>query len=142
MNRACYRKLHRYKYQLMQDYEIETGLGGYSIETDYIALPPSGRMTIRQAYAWDGPSGPTIDTLTLMRGSLVHDALYQLLRLEALPSKEKAFADKLLRTICLEDGMNHLFARIVYLGVKWFGGSSSRPGTERPDMIICVPVDN
>jgi hypothetical protein len=33
-----------------------------------------------KGYAWNGPSGPTLDTRNFMRGSLVHDALYQLMR--------------------------------------------------------------
>ena len=141
MDKACYRKLHRYKYQLVQDYEIDLGLTGFSVETPYLRLNQDGKMTVRATYAWDGPSGPTFDTPSLMRGSLVHDALYQLLRMEQLPTEQKEFADKLLREICIEDGMNRLIAWIVYQGVKWFGGASAQAGTERPDRIICVPPE-
>jgi len=75
-SRACYRKLRHYKYQLMQDFtiniEIETE---EDIETSFIGLTTDGELTIKNRYAWDGPSGPTIDTKSFIRGSLVHDAL-------------------------------------------------------------------
>ena len=68
-SRACYRKLRRYKYQLMQDYtisiEVETQ---EDIEMSFLALTSEGELTIKNRYAWDGPSGPTIDTKSFMRG--------------------------------------------------------------------------
>jgi len=39
-----------------------------------------GGLLIKAGYSWDGPSGSAIDTKNFMQGSLVHDALYQLLR--------------------------------------------------------------
>jgi len=139
MRKACYRKLTSYKYQLIDDYVIELELKELAINTPFITLTPAGRLTLRKNYAWNGPSGPTIDTLSLMRGSLVHDAFYQLMRMEELPYSCKEFADRLLQQICIEDGMNRIFARLVYQAVKIFGGSSAEPGTEKPDRIICVP---
>ena len=57
-------------------------------------LNTKGHLIIKRSYAWDGPSGPTIDTKNFMRGSLVHDALYQLMRHEHLSSDEwRAVAD-------------------------------------------------
>src|SRR5260370_31122772 len=70
-----------YKYQLKETYTIAIDIKPRtSIDTEYIDLDTQGNITIREGYAWDGPSGPTIDTLTFMRGSLVHDALDQLMR--------------------------------------------------------------
>jgi methyl coenzyme M reductase gamma subunit len=78
MTRACYRKLKRYKYQLMEPYELPIGIRGYTIDTHYLKLSEDGDLTISNGYAWDGPSGPTIDTKDFIRRSLVHDALYQM----------------------------------------------------------------
>ncbi len=50
-----------YKYQLAEDYVIETGILGYNIDTEYIKLTPSGTLTIKEGYAWDGCSVPSID---------------------------------------------------------------------------------
>jgi hypothetical protein len=140
MNKACYRKLHRYKYQLTERCKIEIGIKEYTVDHDYLKLNADGVLEICEGYAWDGPSGPTLDTLDFMRGSLVHDAMYQLIRLEILPYRYKEYADLLLKKICLEDGMSKFRADYVYLAVKLFGGSRARPGSEKKDKIICVPV--
>ncbi len=81
--KACYRKLHRYKYQLMADYILQIDIKPIqNIELKFLSLSSEGALPIKKFYAWDGPSGPTIDTRDFMRGSLVHDALYQLMRLD------------------------------------------------------------
>lgn len=127
-----------YKYQLAQDYTVEIGLLGYEIDTEYISLTITGRLTIRKGYAWDGPSGPTIDTLSFMRGSLVHDALYQLFREGVLNRWEwRKFADKLLYKHCREDGMYAWRAWWVYWALRIAGGSSAKPSHKKP--VIKAP---
>ena len=50
-----------------------------------------------------------------MRGPLVHDALYQLMRLEELDYKtDRKYADQLLKKICRGDGMSAFRAWYVY----------------------------
>lgn len=142
MDKACYRELKRYKYQLKQPYKLLIGIKGYTIDIPFLKMDANGLLIITEGYAWDGPSGPTIDTLNFMRGSLVHDALYQLMRKEAIPLRYKEFADLLLKRICLEDGMSNFRAAYVYLAVKLFGGRSAKPGSEKPDRIICVPTES
>ena len=109
-----------YKYQLREDAITDVGIPVHAV-TEWIQLQ-EGKLYIRKGYAWDGPSGPTIDTQNFMRGSLVHDALYQLIRLGKLNGCMREEADKILRRICLEDGMSRIRAWWVYQGVKWFGG--------------------
>lgn len=102
------------------------------IETDYINLTAKGGLTIKKGYAWDGPSGPTIDTPSFMRGSLVHDALYQLMR-NGFISKDKwrENADKELKRICIEDGMSRIRAWWVYKGVRLFGDRAASKETRK-----------
>jgi hypothetical protein len=137
---ACYRKMIKYEYQLQNDYSIQIDIKpGKTIEFDYLSLSADGILTINKYYAWDGPSGPTIDTRDFMRGSLIHDALYQLMRLGALDYKVyRKRADELLREICIQDGMCSFRARYVYWAVHLFAEDAAR----RPDPkinIICVP---
>ena len=117
-----------YKYQLRETYTVFISIKpSVPILTQYIDLYTDGRLVIKEGYAWDGPSGPTIDTQTFMRGSLVHDALYQLMRENYLSRIEyREEADKILRQLCLEDGMWHIRAWWVYWGVRFFGGPASR----------------
>ena len=61
-----------YKYQLKETYSVRISITpADTINTEYIVLDNTGDLTIKEGYAWDGPSGPTIDTLTFMRGSLM-----------------------------------------------------------------------
>ncbi|MHC4571232.1 MAG: hypothetical protein ACYS0C_04045 [Planctomycetota bacterium] len=140
-SKACYRKLRKYKYQLMQDYTIPIEIElGEDVDTNFIALTTTGVLTVKNRYAWDGPSGPTIDTRSFMRGSLVHDALYQLMRGKYLDyKKHRKYADELLKNICLKDGMFKFRAWYVYQIVCMFGEKNARPSEEPQDEIICVP---
>jgi hypothetical protein len=123
-----------YKYQLKEDYIDSIDIQpGEAIDTEYIALGLDGTLTIREGYAWDGPSGPTFDTLNFMRGSLVHDALYQLMRERHLDREVyRETADRLLQKICQEDGMSELRAWWVYHGVRLGGGPSADPVHDKP----------
>ncbi len=118
-----------YKYQLVEDYQVVVGIKPLTfILTPYIRLDVDGTLSIKEGYAWDGPSGPTVDTPNFMRGSLVHDALYQLLREGHLAQLLREAADQELRRLCLEDGMSSLRAWWVYRGVRLGGGPSARGG--------------
>lgn len=123
MVKINYRDLKNYKYQLTEPYSIQTNLRpAKKVNYKFISLDTKGLLTIKKSYAWDGPSGPTIDTKDFMRGSLVHDALYQLMRKKLISSSRRKYADKLLVQLCREDGMNKLRSTIVYIGVRLFAG--------------------
>ncbi len=128
-----------YKYQLKESYTLRISIKPpIPIDTDYLALTTDGILTIKKGYAWDGPSGPTIDTLNFMRGSLVHDALYQLMRERLLDEGTyREVADRLLQKICEEDGMSSLRAWWVYQAVHFFGEPSADPTNDKP--VIKAP---
>ena len=100
------------------------------IETDFISLSKDGILLIKKGYAWDGPSGPAFDTKSFMRASLIHDVLYQLIRLEKLSKEDRLIADLELKRICIEDGMNKIFAKIVYIYVRTFSEPFIDPSIE------------
>ena len=134
MERIQYKK--GYKYQLVEEYAVEIPVKpetDISSPSEFITLTSNGLLTIKKGYAWDGPSGPTIDTRNFMRGSLVHDALYQLMR-EALLDNEsmREPADRLLQKMCKEDGMWSIRAWWVYKGLRIGGDPASDPDNKRP----------
>ena len=94
------------KYQLHSDMAVFIPeLVKYGkLSVDFILLS-EGRLTLLKGFAWDGASGPTIDTKSSMRGSAVHDALYKLIRQELLPPEVKELADDIFECICVGDGM-------------------------------------
>ena len=123
-----YRHLHGYKYESLETETVMTDIADLEIDTPYITLWPSGQLFIKERYAWDGASGPTWDDKTNMRGSLIHDALYQLMREGVLNrAKWRKYADELLRDICIEDGMNKWRAGLWYWAVRTFGVKYSLP---------------
>ena len=121
-----------YKYQIVEDYQVKVSvIPKTNIKTHFLELNTEGMLIIKKGYAWDGPSGPTIDTPNFMRGSLVHDALYQLLRNEFLEQKWRYEADDELRRICREDGMSRLRAWWVHRGVRLGAGSAASPESRK-----------
>lgn len=128
-----------YKYQLEADYHhrVDIFVDQPIDSLHWVQLLQDGELFIRAGYAWDGPSGPTIDTPSFMRGSLVHDGLYQLIREGGLSPAYRSLADTLLRDICLEDGMSRLRASAVYWSVCRYGERHCRPGTGKP--VLTAP---
>ena len=128
-----YKKRRRYKYTLFADYQHQTELRmAQPVQIgNVVSLETNGLLTIKKGYAWDGPSGPTIDTPNFMRGSLVHDAFYQLMREELISQDHRTYADRLLRKICLEDGMSAIRAWWVYKAVQLYGASSATPDLKK-----------
>jgi hypothetical protein len=121
-----------YKYQLTNDVVVNTSIIPTSgILTRYITLSTDGKLTILNGYAWDGPSGPTIDTKTFMRGSLVHDALYQLIRMGLLPEEARLQADMVLDKICKEDGMSSFRRWYILKSLRLFGGPAADPSHKK-----------
>ena len=115
-----------YKYQLVNDYRVQTDIRpDYDVETEFVQLDRAGALTIRHGYAWDGASGPTLDTANFMRGSLVHDALAGLMR-DGYLERSTWFTpvNRELRKICIEDGMWRIRAVWVFIGVEYLGGKS------------------
>ena len=84
-------------------------------------------LSIRAGYAWDGASGPTLDTKATIYPALVHDVLYQLIRLGILLPGSRKEADKFFRRLLKEGGMTFFRRWYFYRAVRWFGASSARP---------------
>ena len=122
-----------YKYQLHEEYRVKVSvIPTGDITTDYLDLDTKGMLVIKKGYAWDGPSGPSIDTPNFMRGSLVHDALYQLLRIKKLEPKWRKESDNELARICREDGMSRIRAWWVLRSVRLGGGPAASPESRKP----------
>jgi hypothetical protein len=125
-----------YKYQLAENYEIQTGIfPATEVRTDFIDMDRNGRLLIRKGYAWDGASSIAIDTPAFMRGSLVHDALYQLIAEGLLTKGQRKAADELLAHVCYEDGMGNIRSWYVLKAVRAFGGDhvkADKPVIEAP----------
>ena len=129
-----------YKYQLVEEYSIITNIKvNKEVKDSFINLQTDGLLIISSGYAWDGPSGPVLDTKHNLRGALVHDAFYQLLRkgvwnLDECESVRKS-ADVIFRKICIEDGVFKLIAYIYYWGVRIGAKFASDPKNKRRILV-------
>ena len=68
------------KYQLAETYICQTPIIGERIEDDFFTLQEDGTLIVNKGFAWDGASGPTFDSRSSMRPSLVHDVFCQAMR--------------------------------------------------------------
>lgn len=124
-----------YKYQIAETYQHLTDIFGFEIDAEFITLNKTGLLTIKRGYAWNGASGPTIDSKCSMRGSLVHDALYQLMGIDHRLIPFRLYADELLHDICREDGMTAVRSWLWKKAVNIFGESAATA----PDEIKEAP---
>ena len=122
-----YRKRRTYKYNLLSDLTYLATIDVDIPKTEgLLRITSQGELLIKTGYSWDGPSGPTIDTKNFMSGSLVHDALYQLMREGFIQQSQRKRADEILRDICLQNGMSKIRAFWVFLGVRIGGASAAK----------------
>ena len=131
------------KYQITRDYATYIPVyPNRKISTDHISLDIDGFLYIKKTYGFDGPSGPTMDLWfpklykKMLRGSLIHDALYELMRHDLLDRKVwRKEADAIFRISCLEDGMVKIRADWCYIGVRIGGYSSSLAKNKRKEEV-------
>jgi hypothetical protein len=127
-----------YKFQLAETYSLRICIPGYDIATEFISLNCEGVLTIKSGYAWDGCSGPAWNDRTNMRGGLVHDALYQLMRMGLITDNLRCVADHMLREICIQDGMGKLRAWYYFAGVDHLAKGAAKKGAN-PYPILTAP---
>jgi hypothetical protein len=133
----------RYRFITAERFLIATGIlrpNEGEIGNAFVRLTPGGILIIAASYAWDGASGPIAQTPDVIRGSLVHDALYQLMREGLLEGGWRRMADMLLREMCVTDGMPRWQAEMVHAAVSSFGSLYAAPEEPKPVLVAPVPV--
>jgi hypothetical protein len=100
-----YQHIHGAKYRLFESEMFVTGIPGFEIAADFVELYADGLLLLKPGFCWDGASGLAIDRASNMRGALLHDALYYLIRRGDLPPNYRLSADELMRQAWREDGM-------------------------------------
>ena len=128
-----------FRFQLAEPYTVATPVRESCTGNRFVMLTSDGRLIIAAGYAWDGASGPVAQNSTIIRASLVHDCLYQLMRECGLSRKWRTTADVLLRSMCIEDGMPEWQARLVYQAVRAFGAQYADGSWQRPVLVAPKP---
>lgn len=128
-----YRKIDKYKYQLMESVIRQTSIGGQRILTPYIELWYNGEMKIMKSYAWNG-SNWSLDWKSI-EASMFHDAGYSLMQMGLLGQEHRKYFDKLYRDILIEKGLWKWHADFRYNILRKFGGTSAKL-TDKPQNPI------
>jgi len=127
-----------YRYQLAEDFDMHTPIrpmGGLTAESEYITLTGNNRLYIKAGYAWNGANF-VADRPGNMRAALVHDALYQLMRLDLVDRRtQRRPADRLFVKMCREDGIGFILARAYAIGL-WVGGKPSTMPTSSRAVLM------
>ncbi len=140
-----YHDITPYKYRVAEDYTINLERWGINPSIDIlgpgISLKVGGDFTLHKGWLSDGPSGPTIDHPSFMRGALLHDGGYELIRLGLIDPSWRERFDHMLKGICVESGMCEEEAETVFLAVRAFGGSCIHRDSamESQDVILSAP---
>lgn len=125
-----------YRYQLAETLSHQTDIvTGSEHKTQFVTLGATGLLTVASGYAWNGASGPAIQSLDTMRASLLHDACYQLIRLGYISANWKDVVDCLYRAVCLQAGMPHARAEMHYLALQQFGHAATLISAE-PKILL------
>lgn len=116
-----------YKYQVAEDVLFHTKMLGHNIITKRIELHTNGDLIVREGYACDGPSGPTVDRNENMSAAVLHDALYQLMRMRLLKHLHWREADAEYGKQMKKCGAWGITVKINLLGLKMMGGKYAKP---------------
>jgi hypothetical protein len=116
------------EFEVLEDFTIKTDIVGFEYNDCNVKLDIWGNLTVKKGFCF-GASGPTFDTESSIEGSCFHDALYYISQMGGFnfaPDNDKVrwFADKLIRDLCIKNGMWHWRAWLWYENLRAFGGIS------------------
>ena len=117
---------YKYKFKVEENFSIELPFKIPDFEHPY-ASSKDGILSVKRGYAWDGASGPIINTRDTLVASLVHDVLYQAMRLNLIKSSKenRQIADKNFFEILKMNGVNSIRRKVWYFAVRLFGKKST-----------------
>lgn len=121
-----------YRYKLDEVYTHELPFSAFDAKqiAAWVSLVDN-RLVISSGYAWDGAStGLPWTPKKWLRPSLVHDALYQLIREGQLPMERRQDADNIFYQLLRENQVNVVLAFAAYLAVRIFGNYVLRKGRQ------------
>lgn len=78
-------------------------------------------LRVPRGFRWNGASGPTWDTDGIRRASLVHDALYGILKRDGYDSRHRQLADRIFYHHLRQMGVNPARRWYYYAAVRLFG---------------------
>ena len=123
-----------YKHQVQELFVHPIDLGDEPIIEDFYRYE-NRLLYIYKGYTWDGASGPTMDNSKCKIPSLVHDVLYQMMRLGQLDRSYREYADRLFYEMLINENFWQPRAWVWYKFVRKF----SEKYTRKPKNTIRIP---
>jgi hypothetical protein len=108
------------KYRLDEPYRLKVQLDSPNMVCRHVSYT-DGELLIDREFVWDGMTGMVYNEDAVIRGSLVHDAIYHLMRECNMKASNEKIADELLYKIVVEDGVSWLYAQFIWYYVKYLG---------------------
>ena len=131
------KKIHYRKYggcfQLAKPVSFYTGFrpkDTVKSESGRLTLYPDGRLDISEGYVWDGVSGGP-NKKSWLKASLLHDALYQLMRERQIPHATWRRADMEYGAKLKKDGAWQATISMQLWILKKTGGKHARPSKRK-----------
>lgn len=120
------------RYQLADDYVIDIGFPhSTGLRADYVDLSTDGVLSIERGFTWDGVTGLAFNTRNFARASLVHDAIFHLMREVGRDPELHEKADDLFRTIALDDGVHVIRVNVHCTSLRLVRSLGWLPGKKR-----------
>jgi len=113
---------HGFRFYLAEDFSLKIDdLPDENVLPLYKIAMSKGMLTISKGYMWDrGFRGKEF-----IRGTLVHEALYQLIRLGYLPYEWRKKSNEIYYSLLVDDGAPKLFAWLLKKCADLFGNVAS-----------------
>jgi hypothetical protein len=122
MEKIKYRKLKKYKYQLIKTYCIQTSIyPDEEINLPFLTLTVDGLLILKKGYAWDGDTF-AIDFECSREASLVHDAICQMVNEGSVSEIHMGYANDLYMCMCINGGMWEPWSKVRRRGLKRYWG--------------------
>lgn len=110
------------KFELLEEYIYQTEIEVPKyVHRGHISMSPSGMLTIRAGFVYDGCSFWTADRNENYTACLIHDALDKLLRAGKIPPRFQRNSDRILKRVFIEHGGGKLSTSVYYVAVRLRG---------------------
>ena len=130
----------RYIWRLRLGALFQTPILGEAVGNDFVRLAPDGDLSFAPLYSWNGITKSPYQGADSIRGTLVHDGLYQLMSECGLSQRWRDEADRLMLKYFLADGMPVPLAEGFYAIVRAAGWIFSKPTALHQVLVAPAPV--
>lgn len=108
-------KEQQHHFRLLNDVDVATSISlAHEFKTPYLAMSEAGHLKIKAGYRWSLPWYVYSHSPEWVKAVLVHDALYELIRLGVVTVQHKKQIDQLFVYLCKAAGVKRMGIFWVY----------------------------